>query len=73
MNSNPLITGGLTISAADLVPTVNWALAGCHGTAPANLSALIAGGIVMALHAGYNYFADRRDAKDAAAKQTPAA
>jgi hypothetical protein len=59
MNSNPLVTSGLTIGAADLVPTVNWALSGFHGAAPSNLSALIAGGIVLVLHAGYNWFASR--------------
>ncbi|WCM21341.1 hypothetical protein NDK50_07810 [Paraburkholderia bryophila] len=63
MNSNPLITSGLTIGAADLVPTVNWALEGFHGTAPSNLSALIAGGIVLVLHAGYNWLASRPAAK----------
>jgi hypothetical protein len=63
MKVNSLVSGGLTIGAADLVPAVNWALAGFHGHAPANLSALIAGGIVMALHAAYNYAADRRAAK----------
>ncbi|MDR6381849.1 hypothetical protein [Paraburkholderia caribensis] len=67
MNTNPLVTGGLTIGAADLVPTVNWALGGFHGAAPANLSALIAGGVVLVLHAGYNWLVSR-----AAAKQSPA-
>jgi len=68
MNSNPLITSGLTIGAADLVPTVNWALSGFHGAAPENLSALIAGGIVLVLHAAYNRLAAR-----AAAKSMPTA
>ncbi len=47
-----LISGGLTVSAADLVPTVDWAMAALHGAPPANLSNLIAGAIVMAIHAG---------------------
>ncbi|MFM0141711.1 hypothetical protein [Paraburkholderia sp. RL18-085-BIA-A] len=61
-----IISGGLTVSAAELVPTVEWALAGFHGSAPTNLSALIAGAIVMSLHAGYNYIAARAAAKVAA-------
>jgi len=68
MNSNPLVTSGLTIGAADLVPTVNWALSGFHGTPPANLSTLLAGAVVLVLHAGYNYLAAR-----SAAKQAPSA
>jgi hypothetical protein len=69
-----IISGGLTVSAAELVPTVEWALGGFRGPVPANLSALLAGAIVMALHAGYNWLVARAAAKDAAAKPaTPAA
>jgi hypothetical protein len=60
-----IISGGLTVSAAELVPTVEWALSGFRGAVPANLSALIAGAIVMSLHAGYNYVAARAAAKAA--------
>jgi hypothetical protein len=63
MKSNPLITDGLTIGAADLVPTIDWALGGFHGTPPGNLPALIAGAIVLVLHAGYNWLAARATAK----------
>ncbi|CAB3731494.1 hypothetical protein LMG22037_05618 [Paraburkholderia phenoliruptrix] len=63
-----MISGGLTVSAADLIPTVDWALHGFHGSVPANLSGLIAGAIVAAIHAGYNAWAAR-----SAAKQVPAA
>lgn len=58
-----IISGGLTVSAADLIPTVDWALSGFHGAVPANLSVLIAGAVVMAVHAGYNWFAARNAAK----------
>ncbi|HEX7911816.1 MAG TPA: hypothetical protein VF534_27495 [Paraburkholderia sp.] len=58
-----LISGGLTVSAADLIPTVDWAMAGFHGAPPANLSGLIAGAIVMGIHAGYNWLAARSAAK----------
>ncbi|MDN7997362.1 hypothetical protein QZN00_09440 [Burkholderia multivorans] len=64
-----IISGGLTLSAADLIPAVNWALGGFHGAVPANLSALIAGAVVMAIHAGYNWLVARAAAKAAAAQQ----
>lgn len=67
-NLSPVATSALTVTAAQLVPTVEWALGGFHGSAPTNLSALIAGGIVLVLHAGYNWVAMRADAKAAAAK-----
>jgi hypothetical protein len=55
MNSvSPVATSALTVTAAQLVPTVEWILGGCHGAAPGNLSSLIAGGIVLVLHAAYN-------------------
>jgi hypothetical protein len=58
-----IISGGLTVSAADIIPTVDWAMNGFHGGPPANLSGLIAGAVVMAIHAGYNWFAERQAAK----------
>lgn len=61
-----IISGGLTVSAADLIPTVNWALTGFHGPVPANLSGLIAGAIVMLVHGGYNWVSARNAAKSAA-------
>lgn len=60
-----IISGGLTVSAAELVPSVEWALGGFRGPVPANLSALIAGAVVMALHAGYNWLAVRAAKPDA--------
>lgn len=60
-----IISGGLTVSAADLIPTVNWALTGFHGSVPANLSGLIAGAIVMLVHVGYNWVAARNASKAA--------
>jgi hypothetical protein len=59
MKVNSLVSAGLTVGVADLVPTVNWALTGFKGPVPANLSGLLAGAIVMAIHAGYNRFTDR--------------
>jgi hypothetical protein len=64
-NVSPIASSALTITATQLVPTVDWALGGFHGAAPADLSALIAGGIVLILHSGYNYLLARA-AKNAA-------
>lgn len=68
MKVNSLVSAGLTVGVADLVPTVNWALTGFKGPVPANLSGLLAGAIVMAVHAIYNRVADRPAAK---AQATP--
>lgn len=65
-NVSPIASSALTITATQLVPTVDWALTGFKGAAPADLSALIAGGIVLLLHAGYNWLA-ARNAKQSAA------
>jgi hypothetical protein len=63
-----IISGGLTLSAADLIPTVNWALDGFRGPPPANLSALIAGAAVMAAHAAYNWWVTRSTKPTASAQ-----
>lgn len=62
-----IISGGLTVSAADLIPTIDWAIGGFHGLPPTNLSGLIAGAVVMAVHAGYNWLVARAN------KEVPAA
>ncbi|WP_430229780.1 hypothetical protein [Paraburkholderia tropica] len=66
-NVSPIATSALTITATQLVPTVDWMLSGFKGAAPADLSALIAGGIVLLLHAGYNLLVSRQAAKQPAA------
>ncbi|MCA8045460.1 hypothetical protein [Burkholderia arboris] len=54
-----LVTGGITIGALDLVPTVDWVLGGCKGPVPASLSSLIAAVAATALHAAINWFNSR--------------
>lgn len=68
-NVSPIASSALTITATQLVPTVNWVLSGCKGTAPADLSALIAGAVVLLLHVGYNWLVARSAAKSAPAAQ----
>jgi len=69
-NVSPIASSALTITAAQLVPTVDWMLAGFRGAAPADLSALIAGGVVLLLHAGYNWLVARQAAKTPAPAQS---
>lgn len=70
MNKSSVSTGGLVVSAASLVPAVDWVMAGCHTPVPAAVSALIAGLIAAGVHAAYNHFnPDPEDEPDA----TPAA
>lgn len=75
MNKSSVSTGGLVVSAASLVPAVDWAMAGCHAPVPAAVSALIAGLIAAGVHAGYNYFnpdaADEPDEVPAAPAAAP--
>ena len=56
MNKSSVSTGGLVVSAASLVPAVDWVMAGCHTPVPAAVSALIAGLIAAGVHAAYNHF-----------------
>ncbi|BCF96653.1 hypothetical protein PPGU19_012220 [Paraburkholderia sp. PGU19] len=57
--TSSLITGGLTVSAAELVPAVEWILGGCHGPVPASVSSLVAGLVAAGIHAAYNVVAAR--------------
>ena len=51
---NPIVTGGVTVSAATLTPLVSWALNGCSHPAPDSVPLLIAAGIITLGHAIYN-------------------
>ena len=53
--TSSIVTGGLTVSAASLVPAVEWVLSGCHTPVPASVSALVAGLLASGIHALYNY------------------
>ncbi|KVF22959.1 hypothetical protein WJ06_10405 [Burkholderia cepacia] len=54
-----LVTGGITIGALDLVPTVDWVLGGCKGPVPASLSSLIAGLVAVVIHAAVDWLNTR--------------
>lgn len=65
--TSSLLTGGLTVGAAELLPAVEWVMSGCHGGVPTSVSSLVAGLLATGLHAGYNWLAARAN------KQAPAA
>lgn len=73
MNTSSVTTGGLVVSAASLVPAVDWVLGGCHTPVPASVSYLVAGLVAAGLHAAYNAIAARSDDKAAAAKPVASA
>lgn len=58
--TSSVTTGGVVVSAASLVPAVDWVMSGCHGPVPASVSALVAGVLAMAIHAGYAYVSSRQ-------------
>ncbi|HDR8980732.1 TPA: hypothetical protein QDA90_004329 [Burkholderia vietnamiensis] len=60
-----LVSGGITLGVTDLIPTVDWALGGFHGSVPTSASSLVATLIVAGLHAAYNAFVARAAAKAA--------
>lgn len=58
--ANPvLVSSGATVTAASLVPAVQWALNGFHGGVPESVAALLAGLLVAAFHAGVNWLNNR--------------
>lgn len=69
MNSSAVVTGGIAISTATLMPAVEWALSlAFHVPVPPSVSSLVAGVLVAGVHAGIDFVKNR-----AAAKATPAA
>lgn len=62
-NASSVTTGGLVVSAASLVPAVEWLLSGMPKPVPDTVSYLAAGLIAAAVHAGYNYILARTAAK----------
>lgn len=54
MANSSIVTGGVTVSAAMLVPLVTWALHGFPQPIPDTVPYLIAAGLVTAGHALYN-------------------
>jgi hypothetical protein len=58
--ANPvLVSSGVTVTAASIVPAVEWALNGFHGGVPETVAALIAGLLVAAVHGGINWINNR--------------
>lgn len=67
--TSSLVTGGATLTAASLVPAVQWAAIGFKGVMPAEVQLLVAGAIVTAVHAVGNLIAARIAPKASAAPQ----
>jgi hypothetical protein len=64
MNSpSSVVTGGVTVTAATLVPLVQWALGGFPHPIPPDVPYLIAAGLVTGAHAAYNLLAARAAGK----------
>ncbi|SOE82094.1 hypothetical protein SAMN05446927_5405 [Caballeronia arationis] len=57
--ASSIVTGGLTVSAASLVPAVEWVLGGFPRPVPNTVSYLLAGLVAAAAHALYNYLLNR--------------
>jgi len=69
MNISAVVTGGIAISTATLMPAVEWALGlAFHVPVPPSVSSLVAGVLVAGVHAGIDFIKNR-----AAAKAAPAA
>lgn len=50
MNNSVLMSGGVTITATQVAPAVQWALSGFHGVAPESVTSLIAMLVIMVIH-----------------------
>jgi hypothetical protein len=65
--NSAVITGGVAISTATLMPAIEWALGlAFHVPVPASVSSLVAGVVVAGAHAAINYVNARFAAKQAA-------
>jgi len=54
--ANPvLVSSGITVTAASIVPAVEWVLSGFPHPVPESVSALVAGALVALIHVGINY------------------
>lgn len=63
--TSSLITGGATLTAASLVPLVEWVAGGCKGPMQPAVQLLVAGAIVTIIHAVSNVAAARLNGKQA--------
>lgn len=67
--TSSLVTGGATLTAASLVPAVQWAATGFKGVMPPEVQALVAAAAVTVIHAVRNVIVTHFAAKGAAAPQ----
>jgi type VI protein secretion system component VasK len=67
--TSSIVTGGATLTAASLVPAVQWVSGGFHLPMPLEVQLLISGAIVTVIHAARNWRVARaaRAAKTATA------
>lgn len=65
--TSSLVTGGATLTAASLVPAVQWAATGFKGPMPPEVQLLVAGAFVTVIHAIGNVIAARTAAKSSSA------
>lgn len=71
--NSAVVTGGVAISTATVMPAVEWAFSlMTKAPVPPSVSALVAGVLVAAVHAGMNYLSTRA-AKSAPVVAQPAA
>lgn len=58
--ANPvLVSSGMTVTAASVVPAVEWMLNGFRGGVPESVASLIAGLLVAGAHIGINWLNNR--------------
>ena len=65
-------TGAITLTAASLVPIIDWAAQAAHVTIPMEAQLQISAFIITGAHAVYNYLMARANAKKGAAPAAPA-
>jgi hypothetical protein len=63
--TSSIVTGGVTLTAASLVPLVQWVSTGCKTPMPSEVQLLVAGAVVTAVHALSNVLAARAGGKSA--------
>lgn len=68
--TSAVVTGGVAISTATLMPAVEWILGLVfHVPVPPSVSSLVAGVVVAGVHAGINAYKARTEAKAAPTAQ----
>ncbi|WP_283149030.1 hypothetical protein [Silvimonas soli] len=70
--TSSIVTGGITFTAATLVPAVQWALNGFPRPIPESVPYLVSAGLVTGAHSLYNYLITRTSPKIAVTSNPPA-